>query len=372
MPELPGLGLENRPELFKALIALPFQGAGEYVRVRVAGESAWILTDGPIARGLLQSQHATKSRPAMSRKVVGGYIADEPEVFRQRRSRVSTALTIASRDRNRLDQSFNYAFRALPAAVGDRTPFEPDLLADLIGLATLVDLVGSPKHVAADRLLGALRAAMVEMWSVAEHPVASAGRHENRPDLNALHRTIAETASNSATDFVASLRSAGWGNDEVATEALSLVFAGWGSVAAAVTSARTLQIGAGADRDVLREVLRLYPPSWLMARRSTALIPEIPAAIGDLLVVCQWHIHRQEKAWPRPLLFDAHRFVACTPSDWFMPFGSGIRRCPAEAYAYAQIESTLRAAPMTDHAARSEIRLVAGRSAAFCVRNEFP
>ena len=88
---------------------------------------------------------------------------------------------------------------------------------------------------------------------------------------------------------------------------------------------------------VLDEVLRLYPPAWLVTRRSLAPDSlggvEIP---GDALVVMSpWLVHRHAAAWPDPERFDPSRFLDAdgvrrrdvAAMAAYIPFGAGPRLC---------------------------------------------
>jgi cytochrome P450 len=88
---------------------------------------------------------------------------------------------------------------------------------------------------------------------------------------------------------------------------------------------------------VLDEVLRLYPPAWLVTRRSLA--PDSLGGVevpGDALIVMSpWLVHRDPVAWTDPERFDPSRFldvngvrrtdVAAMPA--YIPFGAGPRLC---------------------------------------------
>jgi cytochrome P450 len=88
---------------------------------------------------------------------------------------------------------------------------------------------------------------------------------------------------------------------------------------------------------VLDEVLRLYPPAWLVTRRSLAADSlggvDIPA--DALIVMSPWIVHRDPVAWPDPDRFDPSRFldadgarrrdVSALPA--YLPFGAGPRLC---------------------------------------------
>jgi len=86
-------------------------------------------------------------------------------------------------------------------------------------------------------------------------------------------------------------------------------------------------------RMVVQEALRLYPPTWRLAR--TARGPDsfgrhrIPA--GTIVVFSPYLIHRHKDAWDDPEEFDPERFVAARargrPRFAYIPFGSGPRAC---------------------------------------------
>jgi cytochrome P450 len=84
---------------------------------------------------------------------------------------------------------------------------------------------------------------------------------------------------------------------------------------------------------VIEETMRLYPPVWMLPRRSLA--PDdvggyhVPA--GADVVVCTYTMHRHPKFWPDPERFDPERFEPDRNSDRpryaYIPFGAGPRFC---------------------------------------------
>jgi cytochrome P450 len=88
---------------------------------------------------------------------------------------------------------------------------------------------------------------------------------------------------------------------------------------------------------VLDETLRLYPPAWLVTRRSLA--PDVLAGVDvpadALIIVSPWLVHRDPAAWPDPERFDPSRFVGedglrrrdLVASPAYLPFGAGPRLC---------------------------------------------
>jgi cytochrome P450 len=86
-------------------------------------------------------------------------------------------------------------------------------------------------------------------------------------------------------------------------------------------------------RRVIEETLRLYPPVWLMPRKSIENDwiggYEIPAGSGVLL--CIYLLQRHPAYWKQPLEFRPERFsvheAAEKPAGCYLPFGLGARAC---------------------------------------------
>jgi cytochrome P450 len=86
-------------------------------------------------------------------------------------------------------------------------------------------------------------------------------------------------------------------------------------------------------RQVVEETLRLYPPVWLLPRKTVEddrVGPyEIPAGSGVLL--CVYLLQRHPAYWKQPLEFRPERFsrqeAAARPQGCYFPFGLGARAC---------------------------------------------
>jgi cytochrome P450 len=106
-------------------------------------------------------------------------------------------------------------------------------------------------------------------------------------------------------------------------------------------------------RAVVAEAMRLYPPAWLMGRRTLAdvtvggyLIPT-----GAIVVASPWALHRSPRWWDSALTFRPQRWLT-TDGDfdesapgqprgaWFA-FGWGNRRCIGEGFAWAEAQTVL-------------------------------
>jgi cytochrome P450 len=93
----------------------------------------------------------------------------------------------------------------------------------------------------------------------------------------------------------------------------------------------------------VKEVLRLYPPVWLMSRTVLEEVNisgyRIPA--GALILLSPYVMHRDPRFFPEPQRFDPERWAADKtekphPFSYF-PFGGGPRRCIGEGFAWLEI-----------------------------------
>jgi enediyne biosynthesis protein E7 len=90
---------------------------------------------------------------------------------------------------------------------------------------------------------------------------------------------------------------------------------------------------------VVNEALRLYPPGWLLSRRTVAADVlggfEVPAGTNVLLPL--YLLHRHPRYWKEPERFAPERFApeheAERPRFAYMPFAAGPRHCIGETFA---------------------------------------
>jgi cytochrome P450 len=101
-------------------------------------------------------------------------------------------------------------------------------------------------------------------------------------------------------------------------------------------------LALGLTRRVLDEVIRLYPPVWLISRRAirdTELGGYLVPA-GTLICISPWTLHRNPADWPDPERFDPGRFLpeaaAARPSHAYLPFGGGPRVCIGQTFALTE------------------------------------
>jgi cytochrome P450 len=97
-------------------------------------------------------------------------------------------------------------------------------------------------------------------------------------------------------------------------------------------------------RQVLDEVLRLYPPGWLMTRRALGgdNIGGYVVPPGTEIYIPPYLIHRNPHLWDDPDHFDPDRFGPDVPQDRhplaFIPFSAGPRNCIGEILARVEMQ----------------------------------
>lgn len=98
-------------------------------------------------------------------------------------------------------------------------------------------------------------------------------------------------------------------------------------------------------RRVLDEVLRLYPPAWMLTRTNLAddEILGYPIPAHSFLAISPFAVHRNPAYWDQPERFDPDRFLPDTAKQLhrfvYFPFGGGPRLCIGRGFA--QVEAHL-------------------------------
>jgi len=123
---------------------------------------------------------------------------------------------------------------------------------------------------------------------------------------------------------------------------------------------------------VVAEVLRLFPPAWVL-EREVAEDLELDGwtiAKGSIVLASQFALHRDPRFWETPSAFRPERWLTAEGSfsedapgqprgAWF-PFGAGTRVCVGESFAWTEavlVLATLasRWAPVTDPSWRERV-----------------
>ena len=115
-------------------------------------------------------------------------------------------------------------------------------------------------------------------------------------------------------------------------------------------------------RRTITEVLRLYPPIWLLTRKATedCELGGHPVAAGTMIVFSPYLVHRDPRLFADPEQFDPDRWLpdraASTPRGALIPFGGGSRKCIGDHFGMTEAVLTLAAI-----AGRWQLRPVPGQ-----------
>ncbi len=115
---------------------------------------------------------------------------------------------------------------------------------------------------------------------------------------------------------------------------------------------------------VINEVLRLYPPAYILARVAIApfRIGEYDFPAGETVLLSQWVMHRDPRFFDNPDALQPERWLGGLadrlPPGAYFPFGDGPRRCIGQGFAL--LESALVIASI---AQKFRFRLAPGRTA---------
>jgi enediyne biosynthesis protein E7 len=98
-------------------------------------------------------------------------------------------------------------------------------------------------------------------------------------------------------------------------------------------------------RRAIEETLRLYPPGWLLTRRSISAeaIGGFSLPAGTDVLISPYLVQRHPEFWPDPDRFDPDRFlppsVAARNRFAYLPFGLGPRACIGEHLALVEMQT---------------------------------
>ncbi len=152
-------------------------------------------------------------------------------------------------------------------------------------------------------------------------------------------------------------------DEQIRDEIMTLFMAGHETTANALTWAffllaqhdevdRRVEAAARAgDREylvrVVKEVLRLYPPAWIIGRESlkdVTLIDGSFVAAKTTVLIAPLVLHRRAESFSDPRAFVPDRWLRPDPPPFsYVPFGGGARRCIGEDFALRETTIVLEA-----------------------------
>ena len=96
----------------------------------------------------------------------------------------------------------------------------------------------------------------------------------------------------------------------------------------------------------VKEILRLYPPGWIVGRRPLhdLRMNDTPIPARSQVLLNFYGLHRDPTAFPEPDRFDPDRWIDPDPAvvaAYYLPFGTGPHGCLGEGYAWTEILGVL-------------------------------
>ncbi len=93
--------------------------------------------------------------------------------------------------------------------------------------------------------------------------------------------------------------------------------------------------------NVIKEVLRLYPPAWIFARRALEddVVDGYQIKKNQLVFMSPYGLHRMPQVWSNPLGFDPDRWNVDDgrrKEGAYVPFSTGQRKCIGDAFALTE------------------------------------
>ncbi len=132
-------------------------------------------------------------------------------------------------------------------------------------------------------------------------------------------------------------------DEQIRDEIMTLFMAGHETTANALTWALLLLAKhPGVDEPterVIKEVLRLYPPAWILGRetlREVTLVDGSVIPAKTTVFLTPLILHRNASVFARPERFAPERWRDAAPPPFsYVPFGGGARRCIGEEFRVA-------------------------------------
>jgi cytochrome P450 len=376
---LRGIGLMRRnPPLFLEKCK---QRYGDVVSFPIPRNCVLFVSDPPDVRRVLQQNHVAYQKRTLQYRALAtvtgdGLLVSDGDIWRRMRRLeqpgfrgdvIDAMVPAVLAQTDRLLERWR---RLSPSTVIDLEREMSDLAMDVVGVTLCGINLGSSARTMVSNVATALDVAIGR----SQRPAIFTDRIPSRADQR-LRRSLS-VIDRCVDRIIVERRKQAPGSDvlwlllaalddglttpaQVRNELVTLIVAGHETVATALTwtwlllagsptAARRLttevgQTSAGWDSDtlegmpytraVINESLRLFPPAWVISRRSVQPDVvggyEIPA--GTTVIVSPYVVHRDARFWSRPEQFEPQRFLdgpaATGASPAYLPFGAGPRLC---------------------------------------------
>lgn len=377
--------MRRHPPAFLAQCAERY---GPVVRFPMPRGEVWLLSAPADVRRVLQGNHKAYGKRTIQYDTLAlvtgtGLLASDADLWRRMRRIMSPGF-----HHDLVASMASAVYEACTTWLNDVLANEPetelDIDAAMLELTldiVAVTLLGGPLSGRADELVEAVMRALHVVVARAQQPLPipeswpTPGQRRLRQSMAVLDAAV--------DDVIATRRSGEPGADtlwllitaldeglaseqEVRDEVVTLIVAGHETVAATLTWTWVLlaehpeverrvaaEVDALADpgvrvwdadvlkrvpytRSVVAECLRLYPPAWVITRRSLEADVvggfEMPARAT--VILSPYAVQRDERWWPKPERFDPERFLGdSSPAETgsgpltYFPFGAGPRLC---------------------------------------------
>ena len=370
------------------------QEYGDLVAFPVPGPPVLLLNDPADVRQVLQTgaRHWNKQTvqyAALARVTGPGLLAsDDPSWIEHRRIAAPAfhhrRLDDATEQVRESTRSTTTAWDRLPAqgAVVDVAEVAMQIALDVVGRtlfsadlsARAQDLLEATSQAA--KLIVALGRSIVPVPDWLPTPMKlrlrAAGRQLDDLSHELIDRRREVSTDAHGNDLLGLLLDGGLSDREIRDELVTMVVAGHETVAAALAWTLMLlaedqpaqdrlraevrghdgpvsMVGAAESlpwtRAVIDESLRLFPPAWVLSRRSSQhdLIGDQQVPSGTTAIISPWLLHRREESWPRADEFRPDRFLhtGTRARADYVPFGLGPRLCIGREFALGEMTIVL-------------------------------
>ena len=368
------------------------QRYGDLVAFPVPGPPALLVNDPADVRHVLQTSarnwgKQTVQYAALARVTGPGLLASSEPTWLEHRRLAAPAfhhqrlLSVGEQVRAAADEAIARQLDARPLRDPELVDFAPlthRIGLDAVGRALFsADLSGHARRLleaTSDAASLVVRLGRSVLPTAAWTPTPTNVRlRSTRRRLDAIsadliaQRRGQSVAGSRGDDLLGLLLDSGLSDVEIRDELVTMVIAGHETVAAALAWTLMLlaedqpaqdrvraELAAHRDpvsllghretlpwtRAVVDESLRLFPPAWVVSRRShdADVIGGHAVPAGTLVIVSPWLVHRRPDSWPDPLAFRPERFLGATSTPTgYLPFGQGPRLCIGREFALGEM-----------------------------------